>query len=337
MITLSDLQTHKLLVRKEIAFKYLDGMGIEVGALHSPLSVKPDTIVRYVDRFDVKTLREHYPELNSDPLVNIDIIDDGEVLSKFSPNSQDFVIANHFLEHSENTILTIENLLRVVRKGGFLYLAIPNKEETFDINRPSTSIEHLLDEYENGSDKNTRLHYEEFVRIALDKKGKEFQDTLEKLLDQKYSIHFHVWNSSEIIDFIVYLKNNLYFEFSIEEIGECYDEVIFILKKINTISDIRKRKLEDKAMDAFEKKSPAAKNTYNHLLMYEPNNSFYLYQIALISINEKAFETAIDILSACIEIDSKNKLFYEKLSYCLRELEEFDEAEEVDEIANSFN
>lgn len=38
-------------------------------------------------------------------------------------NVLDFVIANHFLEHSEDPILTIKNMLRIVRPDGIIYLS----------------------------------------------------------------------------------------------------------------------------------------------------------------------------------------------------------------------
>lgn len=322
--------------RKVLSDNYLNGIGIEIGALHNPLKVKENVIVKYVDRFDVKTLREHYPELEKTNLVNVDIIDDGEILSKVNTNSQDFVIANHFLEHSENTILTFENLLRVIRKGGILYLALPNKEKTFDINRKSTSIEHLLDEYENGSEKNTKEHYEDFVFHTSDIKDKEFfEKQVKDLMTQKYSIHFHVWNVKEIIELIIYLKEELYFEFDIEDITECYDEVVFILRKNKLVSDERIKKLKDSAINDFQKKLPSAKKLYEHLLMYEPNNLFYSLQLALIAIDEADFETAIDRLSFCIELDSTNKDLYKKLAYCLRELGEIENALEVEEVIAS--
>lgn len=333
-----ELYLHRFAVRKELSYKYLSGVGIEIGALHSPLPVNPNTIVKYVDRFDVKTLREHYPELEKAHLVNVDIIDDGEILSKVNINSQDFVIANHFLEHSENTILTFENLLRVIRKGGVLYLAIPNKEKTFDFDRESTTIEHALDEYENGSDKNTEMHYDDFIRNACKIEDEnEIKAKLYDLMSKKWSIHFHVWNVREIIDFVIYLKEKLNFEFDIEEISECYDEVVFILRKNKMFPDLRIKNIENKALEAFQNKSPSARKNYEHLLMYEPTNLVYLYQIALICMYQSNFDEAIDYLSKCIEIDSTNKDFYYKLAYCLRELGELEEAEEIEGIIANLN
>ena len=93
--------------RKSLAKRFIRGRGIEIGALHNPLWVPPRSCVTYVDRMDENDLRRHYPELNDLPLVKVNIVDDGEKLTAFEPNSQDFIIANHFLEHAQNPISTI--------------------------------------------------------------------------------------------------------------------------------------------------------------------------------------------------------------------------------------
>ncbi len=84
-------------------------------------------------------LLAHYPELIGQPLQAPDMIDDGETLSTIDSASQDFVIANHFLEHCENPIQTLRNFLRVLKDGGILYMAVPDKRFTFDVDRPVTT------------------------------------------------------------------------------------------------------------------------------------------------------------------------------------------------------
>src|SRR5689334_15922461 len=90
--------------RKELSEKYLGGSGIEIGALHSPLWLKPGVAVQYVDRFDGEGLHQHYPERAASGFVNHQIIDDGEKLTQFQDSSLDFIVANHFIEHCENPL-----------------------------------------------------------------------------------------------------------------------------------------------------------------------------------------------------------------------------------------
>jgi hypothetical protein len=88
--------------RTRIANGYLSGEGIEIGALHNPLPMPRSARVRYVDRLPVSELRAHYPELEHEPLVQVDILDDGERLATIADSSLDFVVANHFLEHTQD-------------------------------------------------------------------------------------------------------------------------------------------------------------------------------------------------------------------------------------------
>src|SRR5262249_6702520 len=100
--------------RRETAARCLRGPGLEVRALHAPLETPPGCRVTYVDRLPGAELREQYPELGGQELVPVDVVDDGERLEKFAAGSQDFVIANHFLEHAQDPIGTLKAHLRVL-------------------------------------------------------------------------------------------------------------------------------------------------------------------------------------------------------------------------------
>ena len=124
--------------RKRIAHRWLSGNGIEIGALHNPLTTNHKTNVTYVDRIDNDELLRHYSKLSSRSIVHVDIVDDGESLSSINDMSQDFVIANHILEHCINPIGALKTWLRVLKFGGIAYIAVPDKRFTFDYKRAAT-------------------------------------------------------------------------------------------------------------------------------------------------------------------------------------------------------
>ena len=124
--------------RKWAAHAFVRGHGIEIGALHLPLTVYHGAKVTYVDRMSVLDLRRCYPELAEKKLVEVDAVDDGESLTTIPDTSQDFVIANHFLEHCEDPIGTMLAFFRVLRPAGVLYAAIPDMRFTFDSHRVAT-------------------------------------------------------------------------------------------------------------------------------------------------------------------------------------------------------
>ena len=223
--------TRKLLFnRYSLSFLYLRGNGIEIGALHNPLRLSPRARVRYVDRMTVADLRMQYPELQGKKLVDVEIVDDGERLATVLDGSQDFVIANHFIEHCQNPLQALENAYRVLRPSGVLYLALPDKRYTFDRDRPVTLIEHLERDHADGPEWSRRGHFEEWVRLV----NKVTDPVLvarqvELLLAMEYSIHYHVWTQREMMALLLHLQKRL--PFDIEVMLRHKDEVIFIIRK----------------------------------------------------------------------------------------------------------
>jgi ubiquinone/menaquinone biosynthesis C-methylase UbiE len=208
----------------------LRGEGIEIGALHMPLRVPATASVKYVDRMSVAGLRAHYPELDDQEFVPVDIIADGERLESINDATQDFVIANHFIEHCQNPIGALLNMFRVLKPGGILYLAIPDKRCSFDVDRPVTPLEHLLRDYHEGPQWSRRQHFDEWTRLVnkiIDDDEAERQAAANMEMD--YSIHYHVWTQAEMLELLVALRRMSRFEMEIALMHE--SEVIFVLRK----------------------------------------------------------------------------------------------------------
>lgn len=177
-------------------------------------------------------LRRHYPELNDHKLVNVDILDDGETLSTVRNGSQEFIIANHFLEHCENPLGTVRNHLRKLRPGGVLYYAVPDKRFTFDHQRPVTAFDHLVLDDRWGPATSRRAHFEEWVRLVNNRDdAQEVEKEVEQLMKMNYSIHCHVWNEDAFRDFLTRCRNYLSRSFDITEIQGNGSEIIAILRK----------------------------------------------------------------------------------------------------------
>jgi predicted SAM-dependent methyltransferase len=211
---------------------FLKGSGLEIGALHSPHPV-PSSCERvtYVDRLDVDGLRRHYPELADKPLVTVDVIDDGEELKTFAPSSQDFIIANHFLEHTQDPIGTIERHLEVLRPGGILFMAIPDKRQTFDLPRPVTTLEHLYRDHEEGPAWSYMDHVREVVSLVGKMSGAVAEAGVKKIVDTQYSLHFHVWTQNELLEMLVDIRRRLALPFDIEAVVQNGVESLVVLRK----------------------------------------------------------------------------------------------------------
>ncbi|MCC3411339.1 MULTISPECIES: methyltransferase domain-containing protein [unclassified Microcoleus] len=219
-------------VRRDIAFKYLSGKGIEVGALHAPLEVPDSVKVSYVDRMSVSDLRKQYPELNGTNLIEADIVDNGETLSSIADNSWDFVIANHMIEHCQNPIGALENFLRVLKPGGIVYMGVPDKRYIFDVDRPMTTLDHLIRDYKEGPEWSKVSHYEEYVRLVEKFPQEQILARQQALIEIDYSIHFHVWTSETFSELLFYSQKHLGFDFTIELFQQNSIEIVMILRKI---------------------------------------------------------------------------------------------------------
>jgi SAM-dependent methyltransferase len=191
-------------IRRGLAQESIAGHGVEVGALHSPFPVPRTARVQYVDRLDTTQLRAEYPELAEQPLVEVDLVDDGERLTTVPDESQDFVIASHFLEHCEDPVGTLEAHVRVLRPGGVLLLALPDRRHGIDRHRDATTLEHLVADHRQGPEASRAGHYREWARLVDLPLGNigaaQVEAHAAALQERRYSIHFHCWTGDEFIE-----------------------------------------------------------------------------------------------------------------------------------------
>lgn len=217
--------------RAELAGEFLLGSGIEIGALHLPMALPPGATVRYVDRMTVPELRRHYPELAKLDLTQVDVVDDGELLTTFEDESVDFIAANHFLEHCEDPIRTIATHLGKLRPGGVAFYAVPDKRYTFDYRRPRTALSHLIEDHEHGPGASRSAHYLEYARLSEGPRtDEEAAERAQQLERERYSIHFHVWTQADVVALMLHCDDRLE-SFEIEAIRRHGIENIVVLRK----------------------------------------------------------------------------------------------------------
>lgn len=218
--------------RKRISFRYLKGEGIEIGALHNPLSTSDHAKVKYVDRLPSAELQKHYSDLNPHQMVKIDLIDNGEILSTIADNSLDFIIANHFLEHCENPIGTIRNHLKKIKTGGVLYYAIPEKTYTFDKECSLTEFDHLIEDDTHGPAISRKDHFCEWVTFVEKTQDHNAIDTrVSVLMAMNYSIHYHVWDIRTGFQFLYKINEYLDNPFNVLHFEQNENEIISVLQK----------------------------------------------------------------------------------------------------------
>jgi SAM-dependent methyltransferase len=220
--------------RRELAARFLFGEGLEIGPLHQPLAMPPQAKPRYVDRMQVDDLRREYPELTDWNLTPVDVVDDGEKLLTIAEESQDFIVANHFLEHCENPIRTIETHLGKLRPGGILFYAVPDKRFTFDFRRPVTPLEHMVADYEQGPERSRAEHYEQWTRLVIIDGRETEEETVARARELEaaaYSIHMHVWTQAEFLRLVLDCRERFGDAFDIEASAQQAIEFVVVLRK----------------------------------------------------------------------------------------------------------
>lgn len=128
----------------------LDGLlGLEIGALASPVLRRADGEVIYVDHVDTATLRKKYggnPDIDVDGIVEVDAVWGRQTMQEaLGPGrSVDFVLASHVVEHVPDLVGWLKELASVLRPGGTIRLAAPDKRFCFDYLRAETQITDVL-------------------------------------------------------------------------------------------------------------------------------------------------------------------------------------------------
>ena len=148
-------------------------------------------------------LQHHYPEISRATLVEVDVVDNGEHLGSFGDECVDFVVACHVLEHCEDPIAALGSWVRIVRSGGVVFLAVPNKDLTFDRHRPITRWDHVLRDWTDGPKWSRASHYREWVELVETTLREDAQRRkARELMETHYSIHFHVWSPNAFHRFL---------------------------------------------------------------------------------------------------------------------------------------
>jgi hypothetical protein len=114
----------------------------------------------------------------------------------------------------------------VLRPGGVVYLAVPDKRRTFDAARESTTVEHLLRDAAEGPERSRREHYEEWTRLV------EPHEDPAALEAERRDIHFHVWALPDLVALLVALRGEHGFPLDVEVVQANDNEVLVVARRV---------------------------------------------------------------------------------------------------------
>jgi SAM-dependent methyltransferase len=121
-------------------------------------------------------------------------------LAEIASGKYDFVLSSHMLEHSANPLQAISEWLRVLKEDGILMTIVPHKNGTFDHQRPTTSLEHLIEDFESGTKEDDLTHLPEILKLhdlSRDPGAgtlQEFENRSKKNFENR-CLHHHVFDT----------------------------------------------------------------------------------------------------------------------------------------------
>jgi SAM-dependent methyltransferase len=139
--------------RKELLRTLIDrdGLGLEIGPLHSPVASKQEGWrVEILDHADAETLRNRYrhsPGVEEGLIEEVDHVSDGRPLPDVigAKSKYDWIIASHVAEHVPDLLSFLSDCQAILKPGGKLVLALPDKRQCFDALRPISTTGAILE------------------------------------------------------------------------------------------------------------------------------------------------------------------------------------------------
>lgn len=227
---------------RELSHRHLRGEGLEFGGLHRPLSVDRRVArMRYADQFDEAGARDafnpRFAHIYGDDLVGVDFIVDlnEDDLSGLRDEHFDFFVACGVLEHLANPLRFLVNLHDVMDPGALFFLAVPDRDFSFDSRRACTSNEHLWDEFRRGVTVADDAHYIDSIEGA----GLRLPDdpaVAAAVIEQhrREQPHLHVWTQESFDDFLHWAIDQVPLHFDVVDRAtsrEAEGNIVYVLRK----------------------------------------------------------------------------------------------------------
>lgn len=212
-----------------------------------------NVVVKYVDIVTREENIRRYPELDASRIVTTDYRENGFEMESIPDVSQDFVIANHVLEHADNPLKALRTWGRVIKPHGIMMVTVPVADCCFDKGRSETTLEHFMEDYRLNEAGETavfrernREHFAEWLRTAEPKVARlrggyvsqsdeeNLELRLEKMAEAEWlDIHYHTFCLPSFKKLLDYFCSDICKDYQLMEICSSRggSEVVSIMKK----------------------------------------------------------------------------------------------------------
>jgi SAM-dependent methyltransferase len=144
----------------------------------------------------------------------IQMICEGTELRRVGDATYDCLLSSHCLEHIANPIKALLEWKRVLRRDGTLLLVLPHKGSTFDWRRPTTSLAHMVEDFQRNTREDDLTHLSEIMELHDLERDVEagtieqFRHRCEENLLHR-AIHHHVFDTPTALAAVDYAKFQL--------------------------------------------------------------------------------------------------------------------------------
>ena len=132
-------------------------------------------------------------------------------LNEIESGKYDFVLSSHVIEHIANPIKALSEWIRVLKNEGILIVVIPHKDGTFDHKRNITTLDHIINDYNNDTPENDLTHLNEILELHDIKKDQgissleQFKIRSARNFENR-CLHHHVFDTLSAAKLIDYMK-----------------------------------------------------------------------------------------------------------------------------------
>lgn len=131
-------------------------------------------------------------------------------LSNIPSATYDFLLSSHTLEHTANPIAALCEWLRILKNDGVVVLVLPHKEGTFDHRRPTTTLDHMKDDFDRNMNEHDLSHLPEILKLhdlSLDPAAGDFENFKGRSLGnfENRCLHHHTFTTISAATLLNYM------------------------------------------------------------------------------------------------------------------------------------